>query len=310
LPSVAPIFRAFGRINLGSHMGNFGPDPRVGSGPEKDTIMATNMLRDRLIQKEKRNGNYPDGRGMYLEVRRGGKSKNWSFRYAFDGDRDSTTLGSYPDVSLHKAREDREKYRGLVAAGIDPKVAREAEKARQARARAKGKPFRDFAEAWIVNQEKNNAWTPRVAKLNKRFFKNQIYPKSDAKHPHGLGLGDVSIQMLDFGHPDGGKDAVKLIAEALRWHWDHQPPTGERLRQLIHAALTWARDAEGVIVSPDAALLTRTGEGPLGTFLKSVESFHTIVHRPMLPYKKLPEFMVESYGAPRLETGATGTGIW
>jgi integrase len=263
--------------------------------------MSTDMLRDRTIPKLKtktgnKNSNFPDGKGLYLEVRRDGESRNWSFRYALDGEKLSIPVGSYPAVSLHEARKKREHYRTLVGAGIDPRTELKAEKVRQARARAKGKPFRDFGEAFIANQEKKKAWTPKVAKINISFIRNVIYPtKPSVKYPNVLGLGDVPIPMLDFGHPDGGNAAVKMIAEALqRWHWDNQPPTGERLRQLIYAILTFARDAfDGVLMSPDAALLTRHGKGPLSTFLNPIEKFHRPVSRPMLPFKELPGFMIK-----------------
>ena len=44
-----------------------------------------------------------DERGMYLEVSPSG-GKWWRFKYRFDGKQKQLSLGTYPDVSLAKAR--------------------------------------------------------------------------------------------------------------------------------------------------------------------------------------------------------------
>jgi hypothetical protein len=69
-----------------------------------------------------------DSRGLYLEVLpRGGK---WfRFKYRFNGKEKRLSLGIYPDVSLKKARDRRDKMRELVADGIDPSEHRKAMKA-------------------------------------------------------------------------------------------------------------------------------------------------------------------------------------
>ena len=43
-------------------------------------------------------GLHPDGRGLYLQVKRGGRS--WIFRYMLDGKAHHMGLGPYPTVSL------------------------------------------------------------------------------------------------------------------------------------------------------------------------------------------------------------------
>ena len=62
-----------------------------------------------------------DGEGLYLFVTRAG-GKFWRMKYRKnDGKEDTLTFGSYPEVSLRKARELKAEARRKLALGIDPK---------------------------------------------------------------------------------------------------------------------------------------------------------------------------------------------
>ena len=81
-------------------------------------------------------GYFPDGGNLYLRVAVGtanGKkkppvSKGWIFRYTAGGKTRDAGLGSYPTISLAKARDEAERLRRLVAAGVDPIEARNTER--------------------------------------------------------------------------------------------------------------------------------------------------------------------------------------
>ncbi|MFP4452993.1 MAG: Arm DNA-binding domain-containing protein [Desulfobacterales bacterium] len=68
-----------------------------------------------------------DGKGLYVEVTPQG-SKLWRYRYRFKGKQKTFAIGVYPDVSLTDARDEHQKARKQVAAGIDPSAARRVEK--------------------------------------------------------------------------------------------------------------------------------------------------------------------------------------
>ncbi len=67
-------------------------------------------------------GLHPDGRGLYLQVKNGGKS--WVLRYMLGGKARHMGLGPYPDVSLADARREAEGCRRLLREGTDPIEAR------------------------------------------------------------------------------------------------------------------------------------------------------------------------------------------
>ena len=96
-----------------------------------------------------RAGTTPDGRktsksykmgdssGLYLVVSPAG-GKWWRLKYRFGGREKGFSLGVYPGVSLIEARRSRDRYRAMMAEGIDPgehvkmeRAARKADAARQ-----------------------------------------------------------------------------------------------------------------------------------------------------------------------------------
>jgi integrase len=86
----------------------------------KDLITDSKL---RALKPKDKQYNVADGQGLFLRVNPNGKN-SWVFNYyhPFSKKRTNLGLGSYPDVSLSKAREKRSDYRKLVAENIDPKT--------------------------------------------------------------------------------------------------------------------------------------------------------------------------------------------
>lgn len=88
---------------------------------------------------------YADGGGMYLLVKAAGKY--WRMDYSFSGKRKTLALGTYPEISLAKARERRSAARTLLAEGVDPSAAKRDEK--RARADAAANTFEAVGREWL-----------------------------------------------------------------------------------------------------------------------------------------------------------------
>lgn len=71
-----------------------------------------------------------DGHGLYLELSPSG-GKWWRWKYRFEGKEKRLSFGVYPEVGLKEARDKRYEARKQLSAGIDPGMARKAEKAAQ-----------------------------------------------------------------------------------------------------------------------------------------------------------------------------------
>ena len=70
-----------------------------------------------------------DGEGLVLEVRPGGQ-KSWLYRYRLHGRAEKLSLGSYPDITLAKAREAHGDAKKLVVAKKSPAQLKQDEKRR------------------------------------------------------------------------------------------------------------------------------------------------------------------------------------
>ncbi|MFC4307605.1 tyrosine-type recombinase/integrase [Steroidobacter flavus] len=68
-----------------------------------------------------------DEKGMFLFVTPTG-SRLWRLKYRIHGKEKLLALGSYPEVSLKRAREKRDDARSLIADGIDPAAKKRAER--------------------------------------------------------------------------------------------------------------------------------------------------------------------------------------
>jgi integrase len=76
-------------------------------------------LKIRSLKPQEKPRRYTDGGNLFVEIRPTG-SKLWRFAYKFDGKQKLMALGSYPEISLARAREKRAEARALLIEGIDP----------------------------------------------------------------------------------------------------------------------------------------------------------------------------------------------
>ena len=109
-------------------------------------------LTDQLVdQAEARSKQYKmaDGGGLFLLIRPDG-AKYWRVGYRFAGKQNTLSLGVYPDVTLNDARIRRDDARKLLADGIDPSVARRAEKETQSAERRAAKEAQIIDEARLI----------------------------------------------------------------------------------------------------------------------------------------------------------------
>ena len=115
-------------------------------------------LADTFVRQVKHTGKpagdkHTDGGGMYLLVKAGGKY--WRVDYTHADRRKTLALGVYPEVSLAKARQRRDKARELLADGIDPSTAKQEDK--QAKADAAANTFEAVARDWLVKTKAKRA---------------------------------------------------------------------------------------------------------------------------------------------------------
>lgn len=181
------------------------------------------------VGKVKKPGYHADGDGLYLQVTTAA-ARSWIFRFALAGRRREMGLGPWPAVSLAAARQAAADARGLLKAGRDPIVAREAERARQRLEEARGVTFKKAAEQFLDDHEVT--WrNPKHRQQWRNTLDTYAYPT----------IGSLWVGAV-------GMPEVTRILDPI---WKIKPETASRLRGRIERILDWAR-ARGL----------RTGENP------------------------------------------------
>jgi integrase len=111
-----------------------------------------------------------DGSGLFLIVSPSG-GKWWRFKYRFGGKEKTLSMGTYPEVSLAKARERRDVARSQVADDIDPGHVRKASKAAKEQDK---NTFEVIAREW--HNKFAPTWTPGHAKTLLRRLEKNVFP--------------------------------------------------------------------------------------------------------------------------------------
>ena len=88
-----------------------------------DMAYSTNKLSVKRI-RSLQEGAHGDGGGLWLRKSANGKA-SWIYRYRLYGKQRQMGLGSYPTVSLAKARKDRDQWAEIVERGLDPQLERD-----------------------------------------------------------------------------------------------------------------------------------------------------------------------------------------
>ncbi|EAP1688421.1 tyrosine-type recombinase/integrase [Salmonella enterica] len=214
-----------------------------------------------------------DGDGLILRIAplsKGGK-KNWYFRYAVPVSKKRTkmSLGTYPHLTLARARALRDEYLSLLANGIDPQV-HNNDKA-NALKNATEHTLQTVARKWLDEKVKTSGISQDHAEDIWRSLERNIFP----------GLGNVPVN--------------EIRPKLLKQHLDPIEQRGvlETLRRIIsrlNEIFRYAATEELIEFNPADNLGQR--------FSKPKKQ-----NMPALPPSELPRFLVALNNAfIRLET--------
>jgi integrase len=225
-----------------------------------------NRLTAMKVAKARKPGLLSDGGGLYLRIAPGG-SKQFIFRYAVNGRLRDMGIGPTHTVDLAMAREKALEARRLRLEGIDPIAHKRARVAALQAADAKAMTFKQCAEGFIRDNEKewkNSAhrqqWTSTLAKY--------VYPE----------LGELPVAAID----------TPLVLKVVKPLWTDKTVTGARVRGRIEAILGWA-----------TVHRYRSGDNParwqglLEHALPAQSKIAKTEHHAALPYTEVAPFMVK-----------------
>jgi integrase len=209
-------------------------------------------------------GMLADGDGLYLQVKHG-NARSWIFRYFRDGKSHEMGLGSLKAVSLAAARLKAAECRGLLADGMDPIAARDAERLQRAAEDARAMTFDHCADAFIKahssgwkNQKHIAQWQATI-----RTYVSPVF-------------GTLPVQVVD----------VALVLKVLEPIWTTKPETAARVRGRIESVLNWAK-ARGYRTGENPALW----KGHLDNLLPARGKIAKVKHHVALPFDQAPQFI-------------------
>lgn len=160
-----------------------------------------------------------DSGGLYLEVHPAG-GKHWRWKYRFGGKERRLSLGTYPTVSLAKARLARDAARRTLADGVDPVQARrDAKLANRLRL---GNSFEAVARAWFEHWR--GPRSTRHAEYVLRRLEADVFPAIGRKpisEVTALQLVTMAKRIESRGAIDIARRALQTCGQILRYAVAH-----------------------------------------------------------------------------------------
>lgn len=150
-----------------------------------------------------------DGHGLYLLVNPDG-SRWWRLKYRFAGKEKLLALGTYPAVSLKKARDRSGDAKDLLTDGIDPNAARKAEK--QARADRESGSFELVAREWHSRQR--DIWGQVHAANVLRRLVLYVFPKIGNRPIRDLRASDLLVVLRSI-EARGTQETAYRVKQSL-----------------------------------------------------------------------------------------------
>ena len=108
-------------------------------------MLTDKECRNVICPLDKARKRLSDAGGLYLEVSPAG-SKRWFLKYRNAGKEMRLALGSYPEISLAKARVKQAEAKALKHKGVDPIHAKQVEKLKSSQQAAD--TFETIAREW------------------------------------------------------------------------------------------------------------------------------------------------------------------
>ncbi len=222
-------------------------------------------LTDTFTKNTKHSGKpagdkYADGGGMYLLINASGKY--WRMDYRFADKRKTLALGVYPEVSLAKARQRREKARELLADGVDPGIAKREEK--QAKADAAAHSFELVAREWLSKTaaERSDSTQNKIT----TWLKKDVIPFIGKMPISAIGPRDI-LNALRKMEARGALDSVHRVKQVTGQVFRYAVAIGAAERDIT-------QDLKGSLakaVPSHFAAITEPKQ--LGELLRSISSY-------------------------------------
>jgi integrase len=207
-------------------------------------------------------GQHPDGGGLFLRKSNHGATR-WVLRVSLAGKPKQIGLGSYPDVSLAEARQERDKWKSVAKSGKDPVLFRKMERAEEQKE----------LEVKLTSLEEvsKDAYETRKAELKGEANARRWY---GALNNHVIpALGNQPIESINQIH----------IRDTLRPIWKTKPEAARKAINRMNIVMLHGA-ALGLDVDLNAIAKAKALLG---------KQNHTANHHPSMPWHEVPDYYAE-----------------
>ena len=181
--------------------------------------MATNKLTARFCQDAPQ-GTHFDGGGLYLLVRPDGK-RYWHMACYLEGKRKLLSFGSFPKVSLDKARKARARAQELLDEGIDPVQHKKDLK----QARIKKQEEQAAADGFTFEQVALRLYDSKAGKVTdeyrdkmKRALELHLFPQIGRKHVNDIKGKELLAILRDVAaKTNHGRPMTYMASKLCEW---------------------------------------------------------------------------------------------
>lgn len=177
--------------------------------------MALTDIAIRTAKAKEKTYKIADSGGLYIEIAPSG-GKWWRYKYRYEGKENRISLGTYPDISLAKARERHMEARRLLADGIDPSENRKSSKI-AAKLNAEN-TFEFVAREWWASHMKNKAETHKDKVI--RRFEIYMFPwlgKSPIRDISPPKILEVIKRIENLNKCETAKRALQTTGQVFRY---------------------------------------------------------------------------------------------
>lgn len=224
-------------------------------------------------------GDWRVERNLYLQIRDGGQTRSWTFRYRYLGQLRRMGLGSARLFTLSDVRKKVVAAQKLLADGVDPLARKRA--ARREAATAAGAPiFETVATEYIASRK--GAWRDPV-----RAERWESSLKNHAGNICGMPVTEITTDD---------------ILRALKPIWTKKSDMAGKVRGRIENIIDYAVAMKYRPEGPNPA----AWKGPLGKLLPPLSQVRTIVHHPSVPFAEVPALFAHIRAKGGTTTNALG----
>ena len=200
-----------------------------------------------------------DGGGLSLRVMPSG-AKYWQFRYRHGGRETILQLGSYPEISLERARAEHARHRDVLRHGRDPVTARRVEKA-QIR-KAAGETFSAVADEWL--EYHRPTWTAVHHERNGGLLRRVLHPVLGQLPLREIDATAV-LSALKAAENDGILESARRARAIAKQVFDYAIATGR-------ASINPARDLGKALRKPEVGHFAALQAEQIGSFLTVLDA--------------------------------------